>query len=78
KVIADKYGDGQATTGLNMMTDLITANPNLVGVFASNLILEAFAALFQRADARKVGEDEDFALFLTRHSLDGGSQTIGC
>ncbi len=39
KVIADKYGDGQATTGLNMMTDLITANPNLVGVFASNLIL---------------------------------------
>ncbi|MHC2527694.1 ABC-type sugar transport system substrate-binding protein [Rhizobium leguminosarum] len=39
KVIADKYGDGQATTGLNMMTDLITANPKLVGVFASNLIL---------------------------------------
>lgn len=39
KVIADKYGDGQATTGLNMMTDLITANPNLLGVFASNLIL---------------------------------------
>lgn len=39
KVIADKYGDGQATTGLNMMTDLITANPNLVGAFASNLIL---------------------------------------
>ncbi|WP_377292469.1 ABC transporter substrate-binding protein [Rhizobium sp. SG2393] len=39
KVIADKYADGQATTGLNMMTDLITANPNLVGVFASNLIM---------------------------------------
>lgn len=39
KVIADKYGDGQATTGLNMMTDLITASPNLVGAFASNLIL---------------------------------------
>ena len=38
-VVADKYADGQATTGLNMMTDLITANPNLVGVFASNLIL---------------------------------------
>ena len=28
-----------ATTGLNMMTDLITANPNLRGVFASNLIM---------------------------------------
>ena len=39
KVVAAKYADGQATTGLNMMTDLITANPNLVGVFASNLIM---------------------------------------
>ena len=39
KVVADKYADGQATTGLNMMTDLITANPKLVGVFASNLIM---------------------------------------
>ncbi|MDX3928434.1 MAG: ABC transporter substrate-binding protein [Shinella sp.] len=39
KVVADRYADGQATTGLNMMTDLITANPNLVGVFASNLIM---------------------------------------
>jgi len=38
-VVADKYADGQATTGLNMMTDLITANPDLVGVFASNLIM---------------------------------------
>ena len=28
-----------ATTGLNIMTDLITANPNLRGVFASNLIM---------------------------------------
>ena len=39
KIVADKYADGQATTGLNMMTDLITANPDLVGVFASNLIM---------------------------------------
>ena len=39
KVVADKYADGQASTGLNIMTDLITANPNLVGVFASNLIM---------------------------------------
>lgn len=39
KVVADKYADGQATTGLNIMTDLITANPKLVGVFASNLIM---------------------------------------
>ncbi len=46
KVVADKYADGQATTGLNIMTDLITANPNLVGVFASNLI-------WRRASARR-------------------------
>ncbi|MEO6015451.1 MAG: ABC transporter substrate-binding protein [Devosia sp.] len=38
-LVADKYADGQATTGLNIATDLITANPNLVGVFASNLIM---------------------------------------
>ena len=31
--------DGHATTGLNIMTDLITANPNLRGVFAANLIM---------------------------------------
>jgi ribose transport system substrate-binding protein len=39
KLIADKYADGQAATGLNMTTDLLTANPNLVGIFASNLIM---------------------------------------
>jgi ribose transport system substrate-binding protein len=36
-LVADKVADGQTTTGLNIMTDLITANPNLRGVFASNL-----------------------------------------
>ena len=39
KLVADKVADGQATTGLNIMTNLITANPNLRGVFASNLIM---------------------------------------
>ncbi len=38
KLVADKYADGQAATGLNITTDLLTANPNLVGIFASNLI----------------------------------------
>jgi len=38
-VVADKYADGQAATGLNITTDLLTANPNLVGIFASNLIM---------------------------------------
>jgi ribose transport system substrate-binding protein len=39
KLVADKVADGQATTGLNIATDLITADPNLRGIFASNLIM---------------------------------------
>jgi ribose transport system substrate-binding protein len=39
KLVADKVADGMATTALSIMTDLITANPNLRGVFASNLIM---------------------------------------
>jgi ribose transport system substrate-binding protein len=39
KLVADKVADGMGTTALNIMTDLITANPNLRGVFASNLIM---------------------------------------
>ena len=39
KLVADKVADGMATTALNIMTELITANPNLRGVFASNLIM---------------------------------------
>ena len=39
KLVADKVADGQATTGLNITTDLITANANLRGIFASNLIM---------------------------------------
>ncbi|QKC81734.1 ABC transporter substrate-binding protein [Mesorhizobium sp. NZP2077] len=39
ELVADKYADGQATTGLNIATDLITANPDLKGIFASNLIM---------------------------------------
>jgi ribose transport system substrate-binding protein len=37
-LVADKVSDGNATTGLNIMTDLITAIPDLRGVFADNLI----------------------------------------
>ena len=39
KVVADKVADGQATTGLNIATDLITADPKLRGIFADNLIM---------------------------------------
>jgi ribose transport system substrate-binding protein len=64
KVVADKYADGMATTALNIMTDLITANPNLRGVFANNLIMAQGAgqaiAENKKADTIKmVGFDGD-------------------
>ena len=72
KLVADKVADGQATTGLNITTDLITANPNLRGIFASNLIMAQGAgqaiAENKKADAIKlVGFDSDDKLikFLT-------------
>ena len=34
-----RIGDGQVTTGLNIANDLLTAHPNLVGIFASNLTM---------------------------------------
>jgi ribose transport system substrate-binding protein len=72
KLVADKVADGQATTGLNIMTDLITANPDLRGVFASNLIMAQGAgqaiAENKKADTIKlIGFDSDDKLvkFLT-------------
>src|SRR6201988_2888261 len=64
KLVADKVADGQATTGLNIMTDLITANPNPHGVFASNLIMAQGAgqAIAENKAADKimlVGFDSD-------------------
>src|SRR5580658_9579141 len=64
KLVADKVADGQATTGLNITTDLITANPNLRGVFASNLIMAQGAgqaiAENKKADTIKlIGFDSD-------------------
>jgi ribose transport system substrate-binding protein len=38
-VVANKVADGQATTALNDMSDLITAYPKLVGVFANALVM---------------------------------------
>lgn len=35
-IVADKVADGQITTGLNIMNDLILANPKLRGAFASS------------------------------------------
>jgi ribose transport system substrate-binding protein len=72
KLIADKVADGQATTALNIMTDLITANPDLRGVFASNLIMaqgagQAIAENKLQSKIKLIGFDNDDKLvkFLT-------------
>jgi ribose transport system substrate-binding protein len=64
KLIADKVADGQATTALNIMTDLITANPDLRGVFASNLIMaqgagQAIAENKLQGKIKLIGFDND-------------------
>jgi len=66
KLITNRIADGQPTTGLNIMTDLITAHPNLVGVFASNLpmIQGASQALAESGNKKisLVGFDSDKTL----------------
>jgi ribose transport system substrate-binding protein len=78
KLVADKYADGQAATGLNITTDLLTANPNLVGIFASNLIMAQGAgqALAENSAAAKVAligfdSDDKLVSFLKDGTIDG-------
>jgi ribose transport system substrate-binding protein len=62
KLVADKVADGQATTALNIMTDLLTANPDLRGVFASNLIMAQGAGQAiaeNKAKVALIGFDND-------------------
>ncbi|MDB5473237.1 MAG: periplasmic binding domain protein [Devosia sp.] len=76
-LVADRYADGQAATGLNITTDLLTANPNLVGIFASNLIMAQGAgqALAENGAAERVSlvgfdSDEKLVSFLTDGTID--------
>lgn len=67
KLVADKVADGQATTALNIMTDLITASSNLRGVFASNLIMaqgagQAIAENKMADKIKLIGFDSDTKL----------------
>jgi ribose transport system substrate-binding protein len=43
-IVAEKVGDGKPTTGSRIMTDLINEQPELRGVFASNLVMAQGAA----------------------------------
>ena len=64
KLVADKVSDGTANGGLNITTDLLTAFPNLRGIFASNLIqaqgaIQAIAESKAQAKVKLVGFDSD-------------------
>ncbi len=63
-LVAERIGDGQATSGLNATSDLLTANPDLKGVFASNLIQaqgagQAIAENKAQSTVTLVGFDND-------------------
>ena len=67
KLVASRIADGQPTTGLNIMTDLLTANPHLAGVFASNLPMiqgaaQALAEANRAGQVALVGYDSDKTL----------------
>ena len=64
KLVADKVSDGTANGGLNITTDLMTAFPNLRGIFASNLIqaqgaIQAIAESKAQDKVKLVGFDSD-------------------
>lgn len=64
KLVADKVSDGTANGGLNITTDLLTAFPNLRGIFASNLIqaqgaIQAIAESKAQTKVKLVGFDSD-------------------
>ncbi len=71
-LIANRIADGQATTGLNIMSDLLTAHPKLVGVFASNLQMvqgasQALAEANKTKSVALVGFDSDKNLVQSLH-----------
>jgi len=64
KLVADKVSDGTANGGLNITTDLLTAFPNMRGIFASNLIqaqgaIQAIAESKAQTKVKLVGFDSD-------------------
>jgi len=64
KLVADKISDGSANGGLNITTDLLTAFPNLRGIFASNLIQaqgagQAIAESKAQDKVKLIGFDND-------------------
>jgi ribose transport system substrate-binding protein len=79
KLIAEKVADGQAVTGLNIMTDLITANPKLRGVFSDALFIgqgagQAIAENKAGNKIKLVTFDSDQALVILGTEYAGGAR----
>lgn len=78
RLYADKVADGQPSTGLNMTTDMLTANPNLKGIFVTNLQMSQGAgqAISENSMQDKVAligfdSDEKLVGFLSGGVIDG-------
>jgi ribose transport system substrate-binding protein len=69
KLVAEKVADGQAVTGLNIMTDLITAYPDLRGVFSDALFIGQGAG--QAIAENKAGDRIKFVTFDSDNKLIG-------
>jgi ribose transport system substrate-binding protein len=61
-IVAHKVGDGQATTGFNIMMDLIADYPELRGVFVSDLLTAKAAA--QAVAEKKTNKGGDLINFV--------------
>jgi ribose transport system substrate-binding protein len=61
-IVAHKVGDGQATTGFNIMMDLIADYPELRGVFVSDLLMAKGAA--QAVAEKKTNKGGDLINFV--------------
>jgi ribose transport system substrate-binding protein len=69
-IVAHKVGDGQATTGFNIMMDLIADYPELRGVFASDLVMAKGAAqAVAEKQTSKGGDTINFVGFGSDNSL---------
>jgi ribose transport system substrate-binding protein len=69
KLVAEKVADGQAVTGLNIMTDLITAYPDLRGVFSDALFIGQGGG--QAIAENKAGDRIKFVTFDSDEKLVG-------
>jgi ribose transport system substrate-binding protein len=61
-IVAHKVGDGQSTTGFNIMMDLIADYPELRGVFVSELLMAKGAA--QAVAEKKTNKGGDLINFV--------------